>query len=304
MIRVDVVSGFLGVGKTTLIKKILKACCDEKVVLIENEFGKIGIDGELIKDEGFKVYELSNGCLCCTMKYDFVDLVDNIINECNPERILIEPTGVNILSEIISVLKSKRLKDKCQINSLITVLDCESYLEHIDAFGTFFTDQIENANILMLSKVQLVNDETIEKIIDSVRRLNKVSTINRSPWDDLSDSDIKNIIGIKNKHKTRIDDLLFSKNVSHTNDNIESMSIEVSRKFTEEILGNILKELKSPKCGNIIRAKGFVNSFDGYLEFSYSSGKNNIFKYSGIKDGKVTIIGLNLENKVLKELFN
>lgn len=82
------------------------------------------------------------------------------------------------------------------------------------------------------------------------------------------------------------------------------MSIEVSRKFTEEILGDILKELKNPKCGNIIRAKGFVNSFNGYLEFSYSSGKTNIFKYSGVKDGKATIIGSNLDNKVLKELFN
>ena len=172
MIKVDVVSGFLGSGKTTLIKSLLKAYENEKVVLIENEFGEIGIDGDIIEREGFQVFEISSGCICCIMKKDFLMVLSRIIKEFNPDRIIIEPTGISILSEIIDMLSTKEVSENCSINSLITVIDSINYLEQCDVFGEFFEDQIINAETLILSKSQFIKQEKVEEIIIELREVN------------------------------------------------------------------------------------------------------------------------------------
>jgi G3E family GTPase len=168
MIKVDVISGFLGAGKTTLVKKLLKAYKHEKVVLIENEFGEIGIDGDIVERDGFDVFEITSGCICCIMKKDFVTIFGKILQGYKPERVVIEPTGISILSEIIEVLKRPEFKDICEINSLITVIDGISYLEQRDVFVEFFEDQIINAGTLIISKSQFVDRVKIDEIIKSL----------------------------------------------------------------------------------------------------------------------------------------
>ncbi|HBC94144.1 MAG TPA: hypothetical protein DCZ10_14915 [Pelotomaculum sp.] len=137
MIKVDVVSGFLGAGKTTLIKLLLKAYENERVVLVENEFGEIGIDGELVERDGFDVFEISNGCICCIMKKDFVQVLARVIEEFKLERIIIEPTGISILSEIIDILRRPEFASQCLINSLLTVVDSVNYLANMILSASF-----------------------------------------------------------------------------------------------------------------------------------------------------------------------
>lgn len=301
MIKVDVISGFLGAGKTTLIKKLLKASENEKVILIENEFGDIGIDGEIIEREGFKVYELAKGCICCTIKTDFVNLLNKIIEEYEPDRIIIEPTGVNILSEIIDVLLKDNFKNICEINSLITVIDSINYLDHIEAFGEFFEDQIKNANILILSKGQFSDDITIQKIVESLRELNSEASIITEPWNELSYEEIRNLLVVELKTDFKE---LFSSGCNPSIDNkFHTFGIKTVARFSEEKLEEILAKLKEGSYGNIIRAKGFVKGITEDLEFSFAGSSYEICKYSGENPGILCIIGQDLKEKDIKKLF-
>ncbi len=163
MIKVNLISGFLGAGKTTLIKKILENVKEEKVIIIENEFGEVAIDGDLIKKEGFDVFELRSGCICCMMKQDFEDSLEKVIEEYKPDRIIIEPTGISSLSQLLDILEKDNFKNRININSVITVVDVTSYLEEKDAFGEFYMDQVENAEILIVSKTQMVDKKHFKK---------------------------------------------------------------------------------------------------------------------------------------------
>lgn len=303
MIKVDVVSGFLGAGKTTLIKKLLKAYENEKVILIENEFGEIGIDGEIVKREGFEVYEIAKGCICCIMKSDFVNLFGKIISEFNPDRVIIEPTGISILSEIIDVLNDEKFKNICEINSLITVIDSQNYLDHREAFGEFFEDQIINASALILSKSQLVDDEMIEKIIESLRELNSDVPIVTSRWDKLSYEEIRELLDID--IMIDFNDLFHTEYKPCSDNQFDTLAIKTVIRFTEDKLKNTLDKLKDGSFGNVLRAKGFVKGVKEDLEFSYAGGNYEIYKYDGESSGKLCIIGKGLKEreKDIKNLF-
>lgn len=301
MIKVDVVSGFLGAGKTTLIKRLLKAYEKEKVVLIENEFGEIGIDGDIVEREGFEVFEISNGCICCIMKKDFVEVFDRIIREFQPGRIIIEPTGISILSEIIDVLNKPVFLDKCSINSLITVVDSVNYLSQRDAFGEFFEDQITNASMLVLSKSQFVDMETVNKTIESVRELNAGAPIVNSSWDQLNDEDIKALAS--GELMMDFKELLHTEYKPCSENEFDTFAIETGKKYTREQLEAVLEELKKPQYGLVLRGKGFIKGNNCYFNFSYTNGQY-IVNSSGVKaSGKLCLIGKGLNEPELKRLF-
>ncbi len=196
MTKIHIVSGFLGSGKTTLIKKIIKKL-DGKKVIIENEFGEVGIDGEVIGRENYDVIELAQGCICCSMKTDFEEAILSILNDYSPEHIIIEPTGIGMLSHVLSILKIKEIRDRCLVISPITIVDTLDYFEQLDNFGGFFTDQIENAGTLVFSKVQMMEVDNLHKIVDSVRELNKEAEIISCDWDDFDDLDYNSLINMQ-----------------------------------------------------------------------------------------------------------
>lgn len=301
MIKIDVVSGFLGSGKTTLIKSLLKAYENEKVVLIENEFGDIGIDGDIIEREGFQVFEISSGCICCIMKKDFLMVLSRIIKEFNPDRIIIEPTGISILSEIIDMLNSSEVARKCYINSLITVIDSLNYLEQCDAFGEFFEDQIINAETLILSKSQFIDKEKIEEIRIALRKLNENAEIITPDWSNLSFSEVKGLI--EQNIKLDFKELFHTEYKPCKENKFKAIGIETSKKFTKDELEEILKELENPIYGEVLRGKGFLKSINSFLEFSYTNGQYIIDENKQRCSGKLCLIGQNLNEERLNILF-
>lgn len=302
MIKVDIISGFLGAGKTTIIKKLLKAYENEKVVLIENEFGEIGVDGELVEREGFEVFEISSGCICCIMQKDFIDMLSRIIKEFGPERIIIEPTGISILSDILEILNKPEFSNMLTINSLVTVVDSINYLEQRDCFGEFFEDQISNAKTLLLSKSQFVEDDKIEQIISSLRELNKDAIIITHKWSDLSLEDIKNLTS--SEIHVDFKDLLHAEHRPCRENEFKTFAIETRKKYTHEELKELLEELKNPLYGTILRGKGFLRGENSYLEFSYTNGQYEINENKLKTSGRLCLIGKDLNEETLKKLFN
>ncbi|MBS5788604.1 MAG: GTP-binding protein [Clostridioides difficile] len=298
MTKIHIVSGFLGSGKTTLIKKIIKKL-DGKKVIIENEFGEVGIDGEVIGRENYDVIELAQGCICCSMKTDFEEAILSILNDYSPEHIIIEPTGIGMLSHVLSILKIKEIRDRCLVISPITIVDTLDYFEQLDNFGGFFTDQIENAGTLVFSKVQMMEVDNLHKIVDSVRELNKEAEIISCDWDDFDDLDYNSLINMQfDLEKNRTSNI---ESTSEISDGIQSISIKSPKKFRKNELENMLKEISKDKYGIVIRSKGFINGDDGSLEFSFVNGRFTISKNEFNNSDRVCIIGKNLdENNIFK----
>lgn len=188
MSKVDVISGFLGAGKTTLIQKLIKdVFAGKKVVLVENEFGEIGIDGGFLQEAGITINEINGGCVCCTLQGDFHDALEKVENTYHPDHIIIEPSGVGKLSDILSIVKSV---EGLELNSYSTVVDAKRCKIYHKNFKEFFDDQISTACCVILSRTQMVNEEKLNEDVSIIRELNPDVRIITTPWDDLNGESI------------------------------------------------------------------------------------------------------------------
>ena len=191
MTKVDIISGFLGAGKTTLISKLLKeALPDEQVVLIENEFGEIGIDGGFLKDSGVEIREMNSGCICCSLVGDFGTSLKEVVDKYHPDRIIIEPSGVGKLSDVIKAVKDLHIENEIRLNSASTVADASKVKMYMKNFGEFFNNQIEHAGTIILSRTQNVSEDKLKKAIEMIRSLNADAHIITTPWDSLDGKQI------------------------------------------------------------------------------------------------------------------
>ena len=187
MTKIDIISGFLGAGKTTLIKKLLtEALQGEQVVLIENEFGEIGIDGGFLKEAGIVINEMNSGCICCSLVGDFGEALREVINTYHPDRILIEPSGVGKLSDVIHAVEGVAKDVPVELDSFVTVADVAKCKMYIKNFGEFFLNQIEHAGAIILSRTQNVTEEKLQTAVDLLRKHNEKARILTTPWDELT----------------------------------------------------------------------------------------------------------------------
>lgn len=195
MTKIDIVSGFLGAGKTTLIKKLLnEALTGEKVVLIENEFGEIGIDGGFLQEAGIEIKEMNSGCICCSLVGDFGASLKEVLTTYTPQRILIEPSGVGKLSDVMKAVQDAMADRDVQLNSAVAVVDackCKMYLKN---FGEFFVNQIEHAGTIVLSRTDKISEEKLSVCVALISEHNAKATIITTPWDALEGRDILNTI--------------------------------------------------------------------------------------------------------------
>ena len=208
MTKIDIISGFLGAGKTTLIKKLIEqAFKGEKLVLIENEFGERGIDGGFLKDAGVQITEMNSGCICCSLVGDFGTALKQVITDYTPDRIIIEPSGVGKLSDVIKAVKDVSGDLDVELDSYTTVADVSKVKIYMKNFGEFFNNQIESANTIILSRTQTTTQDKIEKAVAMIREKNDHATIITTPWDEIDGAAIREAMqNYKSLEETMMDE--------------------------------------------------------------------------------------------------
>ena len=207
MTKIDIFSGFLGAGKTTLIKKLIADGLNgEKLVLIENEFGEIGIDGAFLQEAGIEITEMNSGCICCSLVGDFAEALKKVLEQFHPDRILIEPSGVGKLSDVKRAV-SGVLSDEVVINSCVAVVDAKKARVYRKNFGEFYVNQIQAADCVILSRSQDVSEERLKEVLDMVRELNAEATVVAAPWDSISGADMLSAIESRDTLKAHMEAL-------------------------------------------------------------------------------------------------
>lgn len=331
MLKIDVISGFLGAGKTTFIKRLLNTNLkDEKVVLIENEYGDVSIDTDLLKDSKIEVKELSQGCICCSLVGDFSKSLNEVINKFNPDRILIEPSGVGKLSDVIKAIQSAGLSD--YINSLVCMVDAKKAKMYDKNFGEFFIDQIQNAQTVVLSRMDIVKEENASNALDIIRKHNNHCVVITTPIDKLSDEDLLkayegfdiNLIHDLNDeecgcghhhhdedekcgcghHHHDEDEECSCGHHHHANEVFNSVGIETVKKYNLNELNKVLQNMANGSYGQIVRAKGIIQDTDGnWHVFNLTPEEVEIEDYKAIPMGKIVVIGAHIDEKEIKNLF-
>lgn len=333
MTNIDIFSGFLGAGKTTLIRKLIEeAYKGEKIVLIENEFGEIGIDGGFLKDAGIEINEMNSGCICCTLVGDFSKAIEKVIDEFKPDRILIEPSGVGKLSDVILAVKNLK-DDRIHLNSFTTIVDGRRYEMYAKNFGEFYNNQVEHANTVIISHAQELDGEQIDAAVHKIRELNKEAPVITTDWDELDGSIILKTMEEGSTLEKALEKLTYEVNHAdcdhehgichhegHEHDNehdhehhhghhhadevFDSIGIETSRTYQEDELETILSSLKNDGgFGTILRAKGILQSSDGWIHFDLVPGDYEIRKGSADVIGRIVAIGTELDKDKIKALF-
>ena len=335
MTKIDIVSGFLGAGKTTLIKKLLgEALKDTKVVLIENEFGEIGIDGGFLKDAGIEIKEMNSGCICCSLVGDFGTSLQEVLSKYAPERILIEPSGVGKLSDVMKAVEGATKNSEVQLNSAVAVVDASKCKMYIKNFGEFFVNQIEHAGTIILSRTDKMTDEKIKVCVEMIREHNAHAMIITTPWTQLEGMKIlENIEGAKDleaelmkqvvaeheehehhHHHEHGDDCICGchdhdehhhHEHHHADDVFTSWGLETPATYTKEEIITILEKIEDDKAyGFVLRSKGMVPAADGtWIYFDYVPGESEVRTGQPDVTGKICVIGSKLQEDHLKALF-
>ena len=342
MTKIDIFSGFLGAGKTTLIKKLIaEAYTGEKIVLIENEFGEIAIDGGFLKDSGVQINEMNSGCICCSLVGDFADALQKVLAQFHPDRILIEPSGVGKLSDVIRAVQGVQ-SDELVLNGFTTVVDANKCKMYMKNFGEFFNNQVENASAIILSRTEGIRPEKLDAAVALLREKNPTATIVTTPWTEL---DGKQILETMERRDTLSAELEHLKAEAaeeddedehehhhhhhddddhdhdehghdhccghhhhhhHADEVFTSWGTETPRKYTDDEIRTALDALiNEHRYGVVLRAKGIVPATDGgWIHFDYVPGESDVRRGSAQVTGRVCVIGSHLAEDALKELFH
>lgn len=309
-----IVSGFLGAGKTTLIQKLIKeAFIDEKVVLIENDFGEISVDAALLRSGGVEVKEINSGCICCSLSGDFVIALKEILSQFSPDKIIIEPSGVGKLSDIVKSCKDPRVASLAKIKSKITVADVKRCKMYLDNFGEFFEDQIQNADTIVLSRADIYPD----KIYDAVGLIKKLNSKSRIFSESLDKINSNELLFHKNRHihvKHSISNECACGHHhehncdcghDHSADEIFStVTIHTDKLFSINELKDKVNFMEQNASGTILRAKGILRSENGYLNLQYIPGNIQLTKCTVEGSPILCIIGKNLSSRELEYIFS
>ncbi len=340
MTKIDIVSGFLGAGKTTLIKKLLKeAFVGEKVVLIENEFGEIGIDGGFLKESGIEIREINAGCICCSLIGDFSSSLIEVLSKYEPDRIIIEPSGVGKLSEVKTAVSAVLEPGWIELNTASVVVDANKCKMYMRNFGEFFLNQVQNAQTIILSRTDMVSEESVIESVNLLRANNGHATIVTTPWSKIEGKDILAAMEGTNKLEQIVEALkkanAIPKECGHThseehihnheegdkcacemcngehhhhheaNEVFTAIGIEGPASYTKEEITNILKEFDNKMYGEVIRAKGIVPSKEKeeWIYFDFVPGEIELRDGKPDVTGKISIIGAKIEENSIRELF-
>ena len=334
--KIDIISGFLGAGKTTLIKKLLKeAYADEQVVLIENEFGEIGIDGGFLKEAGIQIREMNSGCICCSLVGDFGTSLKEVVDKYHPDRILIEPSGVGKLSDVIKAVQGVQGDVDIVLNSYTTVVDAKKCKMYMRNFGEFFDNQVEYAGAIIMSRTDIIDEKKAQQAMELLRGINAKAAIITTPIEKL---DGRKILEVMEKPVSLEEELMSEEEVCpecghvhehgehhhhdhdhecgcghdhhdhhhhHADEVFTSWGRETIRKYTREGLEKMLEALSaSEDYGIILRAKGMLPAEDGtWIYFDMVPEETEIREGAPEYTGRLCVIGSKLKEDKLAELF-
>lgn len=308
--KVDIISGFLGAGKTLLIKKLIKESFKrENIVIIENEFGEVGIDGAVLAKSNINIKEINSGCICCSVSGNFVQAIQEMCQKYNPQRIIIEPSGVGKLSEILTVIKGEELKNIIKPNMIITVVDATKFDMYVKNFSEFYKNQIVNGKTIILSRSQNLPKEELAQVMEKVNKLNNNSTIISTPWDEIKGEKIIHAAEEEKQDrelkKVDLNKGRFKLGNSLASDVFQSIGMETPKIYSKDKLVSILKELKDEgKYGKVLRAKGILQeNKTEWIQFDYVPDEMEIQKIEADYAGRLCIIGSNLNKQNLRKLF-
>ncbi|MDO4509359.1 MAG: GTP-binding protein [Lachnospiraceae bacterium] len=329
MTKVDIISGFLGAGKTTFIRKMIEEVFKgEKVVLIENEFGEVGIDGGFLKDAGIQITEMNQGCICCSLVGDFDKNLREVIEKFSPDRIIIEPSGVGKLSDVMTSIINLEESHSIKLNGLVTIVNAKKALKQMKAFGEFFNNQVEYASTICLSRTQDMDEKALEDTVKHLREHNEKAAIITTPWDKISGEQIlKAIEGAdsltlsmkelaeeakgehehhhEHDHEHHHDHDHEHHHHHHADDVFTSWGTETPHKFSKETIENALKAFaESDKYGEIIRSKGIVEATDGtWIYFDFVDGEYELRSGEPEYTGRLVVIGAKIDEAGIEQLF-
>lgn len=360
MVKVNIISGFLGAGKTTLIKKLLgEVYAGEKIALIENEFGEIGIDGGLLKESGIEIKEMNSGCICCSLVGDFSASLKEMTKKYKPDRIIIEPTGVGKLSDVVNAVKSAD-ESELILDACITVADASKCKMYSKNFGEFYNNQIENASCILLTRIDKVSEEQLRDSVALIKTINNAATIITTPLSDLSAEVILSAVEgshslldeiieahyCEEEHEHHYDEGCGKHEHSehhHSHEECEthhnedcghehehhhhhggecgcghhhhhhhvhdadeafvSFGAETPNIYTKGEIEKALNRLDSGEYGVILRGKGVVQTKEGWVSFDYVPQEVQIRNANPDYTGRICVIGANLAQDELKDLF-
>lgn len=341
MTKIDIFSGFLGAGKTTLIRKLIQeAYKGEKLVLIENEFGDIAIDGGFLQDAGIEITEMNSGCICCTLVGDFTKALKKVIADYAPDRILIEPSGVGKLSDVAAAVERV---EEAKIGSKVTVVDAGKAKMYARNFGEFFNDQVASADLIVMSRTDTAGEKKILEATEILKGMNPDAGLITTPWAELDGAQIlaamqenglrAEMEELKHEHEhhhhhhhedgEECDDPECECHHHHDDDDdghehhhhhhhhhadeiFGSWGMETPKKFSEAELREKLSRLQDEeKYGTVLRAKGIVSASDGdWIYFDYVPGETDIRRGAPAVTGRFCVIGAKIKEDALKELFS
>lgn len=299
--NINIISGFLGCGKTTFLNKVISNMQGSNA-LIENEFGNIGIDGDLIQ-HSLPIKEIYSGCICCTVKENFNKALEELVIDYKPDNIFIEPSGVGSLSDILKVCNRVSLNStlNIKIKDVITIVDVDSFNDYSENFGSFYLDQIENAQMIFLSHFENLVDSEVEESIEKISLINPKATIFKEPWISLSGEEIVETINSMESYDIELKD---RPAFLAANKMFQTFSIDKLRAFSEEEIDKILLSLNQQEYGFIVRAKGIVQlSTKKLVYFDYTPHHYHWEYLETVKITKVTVIGSNLDKKKIVGIF-
>lgn len=339
MTKIDIISGFLGAGKTTFIKKMIdEAFKGEQIVLIENEFGEVGIDGGFLKDAGIQITEMNSGCICCSLVGDFGKNLNEVITKYHPDRILIEPSGVGKLSDVMKSVIDIEKEQPVKLNALVTVVNALKASKQMKAFGEFFNNQIEYATTVILSRSQNATPEQLEFCVKQIQALNPKASVITTDWDAIKGEQIlKTMEGQDNLEMKVLAEARHAQDEAehhhhhdhdehehhhehgedctcgchdhdhehghhHADDVFTSWGKETPHKFERAKLEEILKQFVEDD--KILRSKGMVEGTDGkWIYFDMVPGEYEIRDGEPDYTGRIVVIGTDIHEHELEELF-
>ena len=338
MAKIDIFSGFLGAGKTTLIKKLIaEAYQGEKLVLIENEFGEISVDGGFLAGAGVEITEMSSGCICCSLVGDFAKALEQVKEQFRPDRILIEPSGVGKLSDVIRAIQDVGDSELVP-GSFTTVVDATRARMYMRNFGEFWCNQVENAGAIVLSRTKGMKEAKLAECVAMLREHNPSAVIVTTPWDELDGRQLREAMEHEDSLRAELERLAAEAAEAHdghccghehehhheyehgqecscghehhhhhghdADEVFASWGAETAREYTEEEIADALSALDSLGYGQAVRAKGYVPARDGWIYFDYVPGERSIRRGGAAVTGRVCVIGAQLDTEGLKELFH